>query len=175
MEEELNLETEKSVSSQVETVVEQQTESKLENLPRVEDLIKSEQEVKVQQSTENIVQNSPATEDKVFALKKDQKKVFLKKRLKVVAGVYIAVVSMLLAFVGVNVATMAMLNKEITNNTNTIQMEHYLINNEAPVEEPTAENPPIEITLNEPRDYSDDKAELTFLDKLTILFRNLFS
>ena len=32
----------------------------------------------------------------------------------------------------------------------------------------------IEISLNEPRDYSDDIEELTFLDKMTILFRNIF-
>ena len=31
----------------------------------------------------------------------------------------------------------------------------------------------IQISLNEPRDYSDDKKELTFLDKLTILFMHI--
>ena len=29
-------------------------------------------------------------------------------------------------------------------------------------------------SLNEPREYSEDKKELTWLDKITILFRNIF-
>ena len=176
MEEELKPLTESSANTQVETTVETTTETRLENLPRVEDLIKSEQEVKTQQKIEGLTESVVHAEERQFARKKDQKKAFMKQRLKVVTGVYIAVVSLLLAFVGVNVATLAILNNEINSNTNTIQMENYLISNEAPIEEvQTPSQAPLEITLNEPRDYSDDKKELTFLDKLTILFRNLFS
>jgi len=103
----------------------------------------------------------------------DQKKALYKKRIKIVTGVYATAVTLLLAFVGVNIATMAMLNKKITTNTETIQTQQQQIE----VLEQTPENLPggeFQISLNEPRDYSEDKKELTFLDKLTILFRNLF-
>ena len=177
MEEELKPQFENEAKTQVATETQTESDTRLDSLPRAEDLIKSEKEVKIENKIAGLTdaKNQSITENRTFATKKDEKKVFIKKRLKVITGVYIAVATLLLAFVGINVATMAVLNKEINTNTQTIQMENYLISNEEEVAEPAdPETAPIQITLNEPRDYSDDKKELTFFDKITILFRNLF-
>ena len=91
-------------------------------------------------------------------------------------AVYICVAVLLFGFVIFNTATLAILDRGINSNTNTINTESEIVkvledNAEIP-SDPTL--PPIEISLNEPRDYSDDTEELTFLDKITILFRNIF-
>lgn len=172
------LQPEKETETQTQTITSVERETKLDSLPSLEDMLKSEKEVSVKQEIKGVtqVENQTQAEDRVFSKKKDKRQALVKTRLKVLTGVYVAVVSLLFAFVGVNVATLAALNKDITSNTNTIQAESYIAESlatSAPEQtEPTGE--PIEISLNEPRDYSDDKKELTFLDKLTILFRNIF-
>lgn len=166
---------EASVGTQTQTVEKVEQEKKLDDLPRVEDLRKSEKEVKTRTEIEGTtkVEQSTQIQDKVFVKKADQKKALYKKRIKIVTGVYAAALTLLLAFVGVNIATMAMLNKEITTNTETIQTQQQQIEM---LEQTNPGNATgnYQISLNEPRDYSEDKKELTFLDKLTILFRNLF-
>lgn len=173
-EEQIQQQTE-SVGTSTEVLEKVEQEKKLDNLPRVEDMRKSEKEVKTKTEVEGTTQINQSTnlQDRVFVKKSDQKKALYKKRIKIVTGVYATAVTLLLAFVGVNIATMAMLNKQITTNTDTIQSQQQQIE----VLEETVPNSPngeFQISLNEPRDYSEDKKELTFLDKLTILFRNLF-
>ena len=112
-------------------------------------------------------------EDRMFVKKADQKKALYKKRIKIVTSVYTTAMVLLLAFVGVNIATMASLQKDITTNTQTIQSQQEQIEL-LEQNTPGASTGNYQISLNEPRDYSEDKKELTFLDKLTILFRNLF-
>ena len=177
--EDKELEVQESVSVQTETVtsVEKEKETKLDDLPRIEELRKSEKEVSARPEVEGVtqVEKKKQVEDRFFTKKKDQKQVLMKKRLKIVTSVYVSVVALMLAFVGVNIATLAILNKQVTTNTNTIQTQQVqveVLEEANPGIDPSGE---IQISLNEPRDYSDDKKELTFLDKLTILFRNLFA
>ena len=81
---------------------------------------------------------------------------------------------MLLGLVISNIATLAVLDKAITTNTKTIQSKQDEIVRVLEESNPGQEIGSFQISLNEPRDYSEDKKELTWLDKITILFRNLF-
>ena len=167
---------------QVSTVTEQEVKTEmpsLDSLPRLEDLLKSEKEIKTEKKTtlEGLTQVKQETKlhDRTFARVEDQKKEFVKRRVKIVTGVFGTVVSLLLAFVGVNLITLATLSRDIKSNTKTIQSQTQLVENY--MEQAPAQTPPngsFEISLNEPRDYEDDKKELTLFDKITILFRNIF-
>ncbi len=177
----MDLEREKEVKT--ETAVENEQEirsnSLLDDLPDVNTLLKSEQEIK-SNLTPNLkglkqADSLTGSENKEFTKKSDQKKALIKKRVKVLTGVYIAVATLLFAFVGVNLVTLALLNRDINSNANTIDSQTTAVTiyeSQQETSEPTGED--ITITLNEPRDYSDDEQELSFLDKLTILFRNIF-
>ncbi len=162
---------------QVETKTETMTdqEIKVEEMPSLEDLQKSEKEVGAIQKTKKEVAKKPLMlgEDRVFARKSDEKKAHVKKRLKIVTAVYSTVVALLLGFVITNIATLAIMNKQITTNTKTIQSNQQQIELLEEGLTPT-EKEQLPISLNEPRDYSEDKQELTFLDKVTIIFRNIF-
>lgn len=178
----MDLEREKETNTNTITESEQviKKENLLNDLPNVNDLLKSEQEIKA--STTPTLKGLKSVEDlnhvenKTFTKKSDKKKELIKRRVKVLTGVYIAVASLLFAFVGINLITLAILNRDINSNTNTIDAQTQAVatieNSIEPDAPPTGED--ITITLNEPRDYSDDDQELSFLDKLTILFRNLF-
>ena len=163
MDEELQPQLDTNTSVEVETIAsETKQETPLETLPRLEDLIKSVTKV----------ESNVQVENRVFKKSSEEKQKYIKRRLKIVTSVYVSVVALLLAFVGVNIVTLAMLNKDIKSNTKTINTQ-----TERVVElskEPAITGQDITISLNEPRDYSEDKKELTFLDKITILFRNLF-
>ena len=177
MEEEL--ENVESVSVQTETITSVEEEKQtLDSLPRIEELRRSEQEVKVSteiQGTTQVKQQTQA-KDRVFKRKSDEKKVLFKKRLKIVTAVYTTVVALLLGFVITNIVTLSVLDKSITANTETIQTIQKEID-ATKLENPeiAGENINLPIDINPPRDYSEDEKELTFLDKLTILFRNIFS
>ena len=165
-----------SIQTETQTSVETEVQSTPDSLPRIEDLRKSEQDVQVNTEIQGVTQVEQRTQskDRVFARKSDEKKVYLKKRLKIVTAVYTAVVAMLLGFVIANVVTLSQLNKDINSNTKTIKSQSQQI--EKVLEEKThgEELGDFQISLNEPRDYSEDKKELTWLDKITIVFRNLF-
>ena len=166
--------------TQIATEQETKNENLLGDLPRLEDLLKSEKEIKSTTGSElkgpeNVLPDS-ADLNRTFQSKQDEKKAFVKKRLKLATAAYICVAVLLFSFVIFNTATLAILDRGINSNTNTINTESEIVkvledNAEIP-SDPTL--PPIEISLNEPRDYSDDTEELTFLDKMTILFRNIF-
>ena len=172
------------LEQKVETVTQQEvkTEEKpsLENLPRLEDLLKTEKEVKTEQKIGieglTAVKTETKPHDRTFARVEDEKKAFVKKRVKTVTVVFSVVVSLLLAFVGVNLVTLVQKNNEIDSNTKIIKDRTELVeiyqDQSTPSTNPKEE---FQISLNEPRDYSDDKQELSMLDKLTILFRNLFA
>ena len=175
----MNEELEQAVQTQtqIETNIEPNVERRLDDLPRYEDMLKSEKEVSVQSGLQGLKQADVQIkfEDRPFAREQDKRKVYLKRRLKIVTVVYSVVLALLLTFTIVNIVTLASLNKKITNNTNTIQAESSvveLLKTEDPAQE---EMKNIEISLNEPRDYSEDYKDLTFFDKISILFRNLFS
>ena len=173
MEEELIPEQEENLNTKTVTSSETQTEKKLDNLPRIEDLIKSEKSVKSAQKIEGVTDTQIDARDKVFARKEDKTKNYMRKRLKIATGVYVSIVAMLLALVGVNVVTLALLNKEITTNTETIQQQTSVLESQQAVENVVG-GEEIIVNLEPPRDYTDDNKELTFMDKITILFRNLF-
>ncbi len=172
-------ERKESVSIQTETLtsVNEETKQTLDSLPRIEEIRKSEQEIKVKTEIEGTTQVKSETQakDRVFTRKADEKRVYLKKRVKILTAVYTTVVVLMLAFVISNIATLAKLNKDISSNTNTIKNKGDLIEQVIDEVEPglVGENP-IEIKLNTPRDYSEDKKELTWLDKVTIIFKNIF-
>ena len=176
MQEEFEREESVSVQTENQTSVETKVQETPDFLPHIEDLRKSEQDVKINTEIQGVTQVEQRTQakDRVFARKSDEKKVYFKKRLKIVTAVYTAVVALLLGFVIANVVTLAQLNKDITTNTKTIKSQSQQI--EKVLEETTSGEQlgNFQISLNEPRDYSDDKKELTWLDKITILFRNLF-
>ncbi len=177
MDEDLKEQESISIQTEVQTSVNQETKQTLDSFPRIEDLRKSEQEVKINTKVEGTTQVEQDTfvQDRVFTRKSDEKKVHLKKRLKIVTAVYVTVASLLLTFVVSNIATMAILNKTITKNTDIIQTKQTQLmveESKSPTSESIGE---FQISLNEPRDYSEDKKELTWLDKITILFRNIFS
>ena len=177
MEEEFEKESVSSIAVETSTESAVEQETKLDSFPSIEELRKSEQQVQINTEIEGVtqVQRETKVKDKIFTRKSDERKVYLKKRLKIVTAVYTTVVALLLGFVITNIATLAILNKNITSQTTTMQNQQT----EILVEEsktPTGESlGEFQISLNEPRDYSEDKKELTWLDKITILFRNIFS
>ena len=177
MDEELKEQEQISVQTETQTSVNQETKQTLDSFPRIEDLRKSEQDVKIKTQIDGTTQVEQRTQakDRVFKKKVDEKKVYLKKRLKIVTAVYTSVVALLLGFALANVATLANLEKDITTNTQTIQSKKDQIVQVLEESNPGQEIGAFQISLNEPRDYSEDKKELTWLDKITILFRNLFS
>lgn len=158
-----------------ETKVEQQKEETYDDMPKLEDLLKSEQELKSAAELKGLkqVEDDTVQEYKTFTRKEDEKKVFVKKRLKLLTGVYVAVLSLLLLFVGANAITLINTNREINNRTIEIQREEGVVQG---LEQGANDvgTPMLDITLNEPRDYNDDTRGLSFMDKLIILFRNLF-
>jgi len=175
--EELKPELEAEVNTQTVTSEKPTIEEpSLDDLPRLEDMIKSEKEVKAAPKIEGVkqVETSRNILDKPFEKKEDKKKALLKKRQKIVAGVGISIVTLLLAFVGVNAVTLAVLHGTSTNNAEIIQSQNQVIADLENTTNPSSPLGEITISLNEPRDYSDDKKELTILDKLTIMFRSIF-
>ena len=178
MQEEFETEFNTNTNTVVEpqTSLDVQSETKLDDLPRLEDLRRSEKEVKTSSKIEGLekAQETIEIEDKVFAKKVDEKRAYLKKRVKIIAGVYGVVVAILLAFVGINVATMVSMQNTIAENEVVITENTTAIEQATELGTETATGADIMVSLNEPRDYSDDTKELTFFDKITILFRNLF-
>lgn len=173
------LQPELNTEQTTETVVETKTETRLSDFLRLEDMLKSEKEVKQNTEIKGLEKASGETlaEDRTFARKKDEKKVYIKRRLKIVTGVYVAVVSLLLAFAGVNVATLATQGgNSHTNDIAITQLTGEVENASEDINEEMLNQgvAPFTVSLNEPRDYSDDNKELSFLDKVTILFRNIF-
>ena len=175
LEQELNTNTNIGVEAQTSSNI--QTNSQLEDLPRLEDLLKSEKEVKVEQTIEGLEKVEPTTqeEDKTFSRKEDEKKVYIKKRVKILTAVYVAVATLLLTFTGINIATLVGMGNTHDNNRETIiENASDIENAEKYYQATTPTGEEIKVTLNEPRDYSDDTKELTFFDKISILFRNIF-
>lgn len=148
----------------------------LESLPRLEDLLKSEKQLNTKQEIKGLTQAKTATttQDKAFAQKKDEKQANLKRRLKTVTGVYAVVAGLLAVFAIVNVVTLAVLNKQLTTNLETIQTKQQQVEN-VKIEDETIADSDLNIILGTPpRDYDDDDVELSFWDKVSILFKNLF-
>lgn len=177
MEEEFEQVETTSVQTETVTSVEQEVKTTPSSLPSIEELKKSEQQVETNTELEGVSEVEPKTQtkDRVFKKKVDERKVYIKKRLKIVTAVYTTVVALLLGFVITNIVTLAILNKDIRTNTDTIKAQTQQI------EQTIKDNPAgesikdIPIDLDIPRDYSEDKKELTWLDKITILFKNIFS
>lgn len=172
-------EVQESVSIETETVESETKESEksLESFSRLEDFAKSDREVKTSTQIEGVtrIEQKTQTKDRIFTRKSDEKKVYIKKRLKIVTTVYTTVAALLFGFIISNIVTLAILNKSVNTYTDTIQTEQTQLMIEES-KTPTGESVgDFQISLNEPRDYSEDKKELTWLDKITILFRNLFS
>ena len=178
MEEELEKESVSNTSIAIESQTEQASEVKLDSLPRLEDLLKSEKEIQKKTELQGLtkVEKSSMIENKTFARKSDQKRAFIKKRIKLVTIVYSCVLALMVAFAGVNLFTMLSTQKDITKSKDIVKTQTQQI---AELEQafPGADMATDTgmVTLNEPRDYNDDKKELTFLDKITILFRSIFS
>lgn len=178
MDQELEKESIASTATAIETDTEQKSEVKLDSFPRLEDLLKSEKEIQRKTELEGLtkVEKSSMIENKSFARKSDEKKAFIKKRIKLVTIVYSCVLALLVAFAGVNLFTMLSTKKDITKSKDIIKTQTQQIaelEKAVPGANPAADTSMI--TLNEPRDYNDDQKELTFLDKITILFRSIFS
>jgi len=177
LEQELKPEVEQKVNTQTITSETKQEETSLDNLPRLEDLLKSEKEVTLAKQIEGVTEVEKTTffEQNPFAKKEDKKAPLLKKRVKIVTGVFATALTLLLAFVGFSTFTLIKLQKQVNTNTETIQSQQEVLNNLENTVNPSDPATGLEVTLNPPRNYDDDKKDLTILDKLTIVFRSLFS
>ncbi len=174
------LEPQKEQNSNIQTQSEIKTnevsQNNLESLPRLEELLKSEKQIKAKSEIKGLTQMKTFSQssEREFAKKKDEKSANVKRRIKTITGVYVAVASLLAVFAVVNVITLAILNKQVTTNTDTIQSKQQVVEN-IMQETPTAgEDIQLPIIGTPPRDYDDDNKELTFLDKISILFRGIF-
>lgn len=177
MEYERQKETSANTITENEPEVKQTPETRLDDLPRWEDLLKSEQELRPAPELKGLkkVENDTIEDDKTFTKKQDEKNVLVKRRVKILTSIYIAVAALLLTFVGVNAVTLIMFSRDINSNANTIQSKSEQVEIwEDHIDTPQMPSDSIEVSLNPPRDYGDDSRELTFFDKLTILFRNIF-
>ena len=178
MEEELKPELETQVNTQTIASEQKKEEISLDNFPRLEDLLKSEKTVKQSQKLEGVVEVEKTTffEKVPFTKKEDKRAPLFKKRIKIVSTVLVSTITLLLAFVGVSTFTLIKQQKAVSANTETINKvlkpELEKLQNSVNANNPSGS---FEITLNPPRNYDDDKKELTILDKLTIIFRSIFS
>ena len=174
--EELQPELEKEVNTQTVASEVKKEEPTLDSLPRLEDLLKSEKEVQPAKQIEGVTEVEKTTffETVPFTKKEDKRAPLFKKRVKIVTGVFASAITLLLAFVGFSTFTLVSLHKQINSNTETIQSQQEVLTNLENTVNPGDPASVLEVTLNEPRDYSDDKKELTILDKLTIMFRSIF-
>ena len=177
MDEELEVKGNVNIQTETLTSVEEETKQTLDSLPRIEELRRSEQDVKVNTEIQGTtqVQHQTLAKDRVFRKKSEEKKVLFKKRLKIVTVVYTTILALLLGFAITNLVTLSVLDKSISTNTQTIdsiqkEIDDYKLENPE-----ISESIELPIDVNPPRDYNEDGKELTFLDKLTILFRNIFS
>ncbi len=155
---------------------EKTTESNFNNLPKLEDLLKSEQEIKPAHELKGLkaVEQDTVTETKTFTRKEDEKKVFVKRRLKILTAVYTCVAVLLFGFVIFNAVTLAILDRGVNTNANTIQSETIVVQELQGQLEDDLAGETFNVKLNTPRDYDDDTGELSFVDKLMILFRSIF-
>lgn len=174
------LEREVNASSSIQTQASEQAvdtaDKRLANLPRYEDIRKSEREVSFETKISGVeeVESDILPESRTFAKKSDQKKVLAKKRLKIVTGVYVSIVALLLTFVGVNIFALTTMNGIVNANTTEIATMEGQLSRLEQAEIVSPEGIPFTITENPPRDYSDEDVELTFFDKISIVFRHLF-
>lgn len=175
MEEELQKQENLSVQTEQITSVEQEKQA-LGSFPRIEELRKSEQDVKVNTQIEGTtqVEHQTQTKDRIFTRKEDERKVLFKKRKKIVAVVYSSVLALLMAFAITNTVVLARKENYVETKTTTIEQYDKELGDIDKNEAGTSLKD-FQISINEPRDYSEDEKELTLLDKLTILFRNIFS
>lgn len=173
---ELEQQPELNTESKPTTTQEPTSETKVGSVFNFEDMIRSERQVNSYAtsvtSTEAVVK--PA-EDRIFSKKVDEKKKYYKKRVKIATGVYTTIVTLLLILTGANIFSLVSMSKDITTNTKTMQANsERIVALEEQVSNATTGEGEILVTLNQPRDYSKEKTELTFLDKVTILIKNLF-
>ena len=168
---------EQQKQNQTDTVTENKTDTGFEDLPRLEDLLKSESEVTTIQAPElkglKQVEQGKRTAEKTFARKEDEKRTFVRRRVKILTGVYACVFALLLGFVGVNTASIITKGHTNTTATQNIEIATANLNGVSTTPQGEAVNG-LELTVNTPRDYGDDDTELTFFDRLTIVFRSLF-
>ena len=165
MEYERQKETSANTITENEPEVKQTPETRLDDLPRWEDLLKSEQELRPAPELKGLkkVENDTIEEDKTFTKKQDEKNVLVKRRVKILTSIYIAVAALLLTFVGVNAVTLIMFSRDINSNANTIQSKSEQVEIwEDHIDTPQMPSDSIEVSLNPPRDYGDDSRELTF-------------
>lgn len=170
---------EQQKQNQTNTVTENETENQTETnffSLRLEDLLKSESEVTPIQAPEikglKQVEQGKRTAEKTFARKEDEKRTFVKRRVKILTSVYVCVIALLLGFVGVNTASLIAKGNTTNTATQNIELATAGLNGTTTPEGEAVNG--MELTVNTPRDYGDDETELTFFDRLTIVFRSLF-
>lgn len=174
--EELELERKSTTITQTSQLSEQEVKPKLSDLPRLEDLLKSEKEiVKPELKGLKRIEDEKLTENKTFTRKADEKKQFAKRRVKTIGVIYSVCLVFLLGFAIFNLATLVGLQNDYITNANTIQNRSDQVSVwEENATDPSLPSESAAIALNLPRDYADDKQELTFFDRVAILFKNLF-
>ena len=162
---------------EVKTETETKNETRFDDMPRLEDLLKSENEVAPIQAPTlkglKQVDEGSQTIDKTFTRKEDEKRAFVKRRVKILTTVYVIVFVLMLGLVFANTATLSVLGRNSTTATQQVEAGSvYMQSHNSNLSED--ELAPIDVAVNTPRDYGDEDTELTFFDRLTILFRSLF-
>ncbi len=116
------LEEESERELEINTTTEQVENEKkqLDNLPRFEDISKSETITQTNIDIPNTTETKTIVQDKFFTKKEDEKKVYLRKRVKLVMFLYLIIVIALMTLVGVNIATLVNQGNTIKNNEKTI-------------------------------------------------------
>lgn len=175
-EKELQMQQSAEMQSNTQTLETQQTESVQSfSMPNIESFRKSEMAFQTKTELKGVTQvdNEFNSEVREFTKKQDTAKQKAGVRAKVIKTVYFTTLTLLFVLVCVNAITLAVLVNTSNTNTDTIKSKQETVNEYVLKEGELPD--PLPITLNEPRDYDDDNKELTFWDKITILFRNIFS
>ncbi len=153
---------------------------KLENLPRYEDMIAPEIQPETQIKDMKEVNNLPFFETKPKQKEEIKPNNTHQKRFKIAVGCFAVVGVLLSALALINGVSLALLQKEITDNNKDIatlteqvtELQQQEIDIDSSLVEGGGEKVGYKLAL--PRNYPDDTSELTWFDKLSIFLMKLF-
>jgi hypothetical protein len=151
---------------------------KLENLPRYEDMITPQPEVELKNMQE--INELPFFETKPKPKEEPKPNAAHQKRFKIAANCFAVVGVLLSALALINGVSLALLQKEITDNNKDIatlteqvtELQQQDLEIDSSLVQGGAEKVRYKLAL--PRNYPDNTADLTWFDKLSIFLMKLF-
>ncbi len=152
----------------------EEQEFKLDNLPRYEDLITTSSTPKGMQEAESV----PIFQPKVKKETVDPNQAIHRKRFKIAVGVFSIIAVLLLTLVIANSFNLLLLNqtseqneKEIASLTEEVEIAKGVDLSGTTLVKDGAEKVQYKLAL--PRNYPDNSADLTWLDKLSIVLMKI--